>query len=65
MYADEPHVPQALVDLDHAVLLPHVGSATQPTRDAMARLLVENMLSWFDRRAVLTPVPETARLAER
>jgi lactate dehydrogenase-like 2-hydroxyacid dehydrogenase len=40
-------------------LLPHVGSATRPTRDAMAQLLVANLASWFDNGTVLTPVPET------
>ena len=28
VYADEPHVPAALLDRDDVVLLPHVGSAT-------------------------------------
>ena len=57
---NEPEVPEALVDMEHVVLLPHVGSATQPTRDAMARLVVDNLLSWLDNRTVLTPVPATS-----
>jgi lactate dehydrogenase-like 2-hydroxyacid dehydrogenase len=59
VYADEPAVPQGLLDMDHVVLLPHVGSATQPTRDAMAALVVENVLSWFEQGTAVTPVPET------
>ena len=60
VFEDEPRVPRALVEMEHVVLLPHVGSATQPTRDAMARLVVDNLLSWFDTRTVLTAVPETS-----
>lgn len=62
VFADEPHVPQALLDLDNATLLPHVGSASQATRAAMADLVVDNLLAWFDEGRVLTPVPETAGL---
>lgn len=59
VFADEPHVPEALIALDNAVLLPHVASATHVTRDAMGQLVVDNLLAWRDGRPVLTPVPET------
>jgi lactate dehydrogenase-like 2-hydroxyacid dehydrogenase len=36
----EPHVPQALMDLPNACLLPHVASASVSTRNAMADLVV-------------------------
>lgn len=55
VFADEPHVPQALVEMDHVVLLPHVGSASIPTRDAMGRLCVDNLLAWFTTGVPLTP----------
>ena len=60
VFENEPHVPRALIDMEHVVLLAHVGSATQPTRDAMAQLVVDNLLSWLDNRTVLTPVPEAS-----
>jgi lactate dehydrogenase-like 2-hydroxyacid dehydrogenase len=56
VYEDEPHVPQELIDLDNAVLLPHVGSASKPTRRAMGRLVVDNLTSWFAEGRALTPV---------
>jgi lactate dehydrogenase-like 2-hydroxyacid dehydrogenase len=56
VYEDEPHVPQELIDLDNAVLLPHVGSASKPTRRAMGRLVVDNLTSWFEEGRALTPV---------
>jgi lactate dehydrogenase-like 2-hydroxyacid dehydrogenase len=60
VFADEPRVPQALIDLPNASLLPHVGSATLHTRMAMADLVVDNLGAWFSRGAAITPVPETA-----
>jgi lactate dehydrogenase-like 2-hydroxyacid dehydrogenase len=59
VFANEPHVPQALIDMDHVVLLPHVGSASHHTRAAMGQLVVDNILSWAGGRGPLTPVPET------
>jgi lactate dehydrogenase-like 2-hydroxyacid dehydrogenase len=56
VYEDEPNVPQELIDLDNAVLLPHVGSASKPTRRAMGQLVVDNLTSWFDEGRALTPV---------
>lgn len=58
VFADEPHVPAALLAMDQVVLLPHVGSATQHTRHAMGRLVVDNLLSWAAGRGPLTPVAE-------
>jgi len=65
VFADEPNVPQALIDLPNASLLPHVGSASVHTRDAMADLVVDNLISWFSGKGPLTPVPETREVAAR
>jgi lactate dehydrogenase-like 2-hydroxyacid dehydrogenase len=59
VFENEPFVPEALIALDNAVLLPHVGSASAPTRLAMANLTVDNALSWIAGNGPLTPVPET------
>ncbi|MBC2772210.1 2-hydroxyacid dehydrogenase [Rhizobium sp. AQ_MP] len=59
VFADEPRVPQALIDLPNVSLLPHVASASVPTRDAMADLVVDNLIHWFETGQPLTPVPET------
>jgi lactate dehydrogenase-like 2-hydroxyacid dehydrogenase len=56
VYEDEPNVPQELIDLDNAVLLPHVGSASKPTRRAMGQLVVDNLSTWFAEGRALTPV---------
>jgi lactate dehydrogenase-like 2-hydroxyacid dehydrogenase len=59
VFADEPHVPEALLALDNVVLLPHVGSGSVFTRNAMGQLMVDNLTSWFETGKPLTPVPET------
>jgi len=62
VFANEPRVPQALIDLPNAVLLPHVASASVHTRNAMADLVVDNLISWFSARKPMTPVAETAHI---
>jgi lactate dehydrogenase-like 2-hydroxyacid dehydrogenase len=59
VFVDEPHVPQELIAMDHVVLFPHLGSASIHTRDAMAQLVVDNLLAWKAGKPPLTPVPET------
>jgi lactate dehydrogenase-like 2-hydroxyacid dehydrogenase len=59
VFEDEPRVPQALIDLPHVVLLPHIASASHHTRKLMAGLVVDNLISWFSGKGPLTPVPET------
>ena len=43
VYEAEPAVPAALVALENAVLLPHMGSATVETREAMGFRALENL----------------------
>lgn len=59
VFEKEPQVPQELIDMEHVVLLPHVGSASVHTRAAMAQLVVDNLVNWFEQGKPLTPVPET------
>ncbi|WP_433163097.1 2-hydroxyacid dehydrogenase [Kribbella sp. CA-247076] len=65
VFEDEPNVHPGLLEVPNAVLLPHVGSATIPTRDAMGGLVVENLLNWFSYGTPVTPVPESAELLKR
>jgi len=59
VFAREPHVPPELIAMDHVVLLPHVGSASRHTRQAMEQLVVDNLLAWKAGKPPLTPVAET------
>jgi glyoxylate reductase len=45
VYEDEPGVPAELLGAPRCVLLPHIGSATTRAREAMARLVAENVLA--------------------
>jgi glyoxylate reductase len=45
VFAHEPQVPRELLGLPNVVLTPHVGSATAETREAMTRVLVDNLLA--------------------
>ncbi|MFI7481800.1 2-hydroxyacid dehydrogenase [Kocuria sp. M1R5S2] len=56
VFAAEPHVPEALRELDSVVLLPHVGSATVQTRREMAELTLRNLRSWLTSGTLVTPV---------
>ena len=56
VFADEPEVPADLLELDNVVLTPHMGTATDRTRAAMTRLVVDNILAAADRRPLISPV---------
>jgi glyoxylate reductase len=45
VFAHEPHIPEALLDLPNVVLTPHLGSATRQAREAMTRLVVDNVVA--------------------
>ena len=45
VFEDEPHVPQALQDLENVVLVPHIGSASVATRTRMAVMAAENLVA--------------------
>jgi lactate dehydrogenase-like 2-hydroxyacid dehydrogenase len=56
VFADEPNVPAALLNLDNVVLFPHIGSATARTRRAMALLAIANLDSYLNTGELVTPV---------
>src|SRR5476651_2186947 len=59
VFAKEPQVPKELIEMDHVVLFPHLGSSTEVTRAAMDQLVVDNILAWAAGKPPLTPVSET------
>ena len=58
VFENEPHVPERLRALPQVVLTPHIGSATQQTRQAMADLAFGNLSAHFAGKPLLSPVPE-------
>ncbi|MFW5393949.1 2-hydroxyacid dehydrogenase, partial [Yersinia sp. 2544 StPb PI] len=47
VFADEPNVPPALIEMDNVVLLPHIASATTETRIQMSDIVFSNILAHF------------------
>jgi glyoxylate reductase len=56
VFEHEPEVHPGLLALDNAVLVPHLGSATVETRDAMAVLAARNVVEVLAGREPITPV---------
>jgi glyoxylate reductase len=56
VFSHEPAVPRELLELPNVVLTPHLGSATRQTREAMTRLVVDNLLAVVRGEPPLTPV---------
>jgi lactate dehydrogenase-like 2-hydroxyacid dehydrogenase len=56
VFVHEPDVPAELLELPNVVLTPHLGSATRQTREAMTRLVVDNLLAVGRGDPPLTPV---------
>ena len=56
VFVDEPNVPPALLSMDNVVLTPHIASATDETRQAMAQLMLDNLAAFFAGRELLTAV---------
>jgi glyoxylate reductase len=56
VFEHEPQVHPGLLELDSAVLVPHLGSATVETRDAMATLAARNVRQVLAGGEAITPV---------
>jgi hydroxypyruvate reductase len=56
VFEHEPHVPEALLELDNVVLTPHIASNTEETMQAMGECLLDNVRSWFAGKGAVTPV---------
>ena len=47
VYENEPTVSAELLELDNALLVPHIGTATREARNAMAAEASQNIISYF------------------
>jgi glyoxylate reductase len=56
VFTHEPNVPEPLLSLPNVVLTPHLGSGTRQTREAMTRIVVDNILAFERGEELLTPV---------
>jgi len=56
VFEREPAIAQALTTMPNVCILPHLGSATIETREAMGMTVVENLTAFFDGREPPTRV---------
>lgn len=56
VFAGEPNIHPGYRDLDNLFVLPHLGSATVETRDAMGMTALDNLEAFFAGRPVPNPV---------
>lgn len=56
VFEGEPTVHADLLALKNVVLTPHIGSATLPTRLAMANLAADNLVGYLQHNTPLTPL---------
>ena len=56
MFEGEPRINPALLSVPNVVLTPHIGSASRPTRLAMANLASDNLIDFFAGRDPRSPV---------
>ncbi len=56
VYENEPIINPELLSLNNVVLLPHIGSATEDARNAMAELAAKNVINVLEGKSPITPV---------
>ena len=56
VFEGEPRINPALLSVPNVVLTPHIGSASRPTRLAMANLAADNLIDFFAGRDPRSPV---------
>lgn len=56
VYENEPEMDKGLISLDNVVLLPHIGSATNETRNKMAMMAAENVVAVLNGHKPINPV---------
>jgi len=56
VYENEPKLNPKLLKLENAILLPHIGSATVETRNAMAELAAKNVINVLNHKKALTQI---------
>lgn len=56
VYEFEPHVPDALIEMENVTLLPHLGTNALEVRSSMGLMAVENLAAFFDGRGLVNGV---------
>ncbi|MDR0379812.1 MAG: 2-hydroxyacid dehydrogenase [Candidatus Accumulibacter sp.] len=57
VFENEPRVPEELMGLENVVMLPHIASATEETRLAMAQRVIDNLDLFFAEGRLISQAP--------
>jgi len=57
VFENEPNINPLLLKSKNLIMLPHLGSATKETRNAMGLKVIDNLRKFFDSGEVIDPVP--------
>lgn len=57
VFEGEPNVPSELLQLENVLLTPHLGGRSPDAKQAIAKLLADNLAAHFEGRALATPIP--------
>lgn len=55
-FENEPHAPPELIEMEHVMLTPHIGSGTHYTRAQMAQGVTDNLLAWAKGQPLPSPM---------
>ncbi|MBL7100615.1 MAG: D-glycerate dehydrogenase [Nanoarchaeota archaeon] len=58
VFEEEPKIHQGLKELDNAIIVPHIGSASKETRGKMAEMAAKNLINIFEGKKPLSIVNE-------
>jgi len=58
VYEKEPQIESELLQMDNTVLAPHIGSATEWTRNKMAEMAAQNAVAVLEGQTPPNPIPE-------
>ena len=56
VFENEPNPNPLFLEFSNVLLTPHIGSATQETRQAMTNLAIDNLDAFFNHKPLLTPI---------
>jgi glyoxylate reductase len=56
VYENEPNIKKEFFDLENVILLPHIGSATNESRNNMSLLAAKNVIAVLSGKKAITPV---------
>jgi len=64
VFEAEPQVPAEFLEMDNVICLPHMTGASTNAWINMSNMVIGNLVSWFEGKGALNPVPECREMAK-